>query len=110
MIRRACVAFAFVVAVCSAWSQNSRHFTFHYEFTVRAVDQGQPLQVWIPLAHSDKYQTVKVISQKGDLPLKQAREKRFGNIMLYAQTTKADRPAEAISSTGQISTDLRLAR
>jgi transglutaminase-like putative cysteine protease len=89
MLRKASAAIAVLFFVGCAWAQNSRHFTFHYEFTVRSVDEGKPLRVWIPLAHSDKYQTVKVVSKKGDLPLKETREKRFGNLMLYAETPKA---------------------
>jgi len=89
MLRKSAAALAVLLFVGCAWAQNSRHFTFHYEFTVRSVDAGKPLRVWIPLAHSDKYQTVKVIEKKGDLPLKTTREKRFGNVMLYASTPKA---------------------
>ena len=42
----------------AAQAQNSRHFTFRYEFTVKSVDASQPVRVWIPLAHSDRWQTV----------------------------------------------------
>ncbi len=89
MLRKLFLALAVALAVGSAFAQNSRTFTFHYEFTVKSVDAGKPLSVWIPLAHSDKYQTVHVRSQKGDLPLRQTRENRFGNLMLYAHTAKA---------------------
>lgn len=74
-----------------AASQNTRHFTFHYEFTVRNVEHGERLRVWIPLAHSDPFQTVKVISTTGDLPLKRTRERRYGNAMLYATIAHAIR-------------------
>ena len=73
----------------TAQAQNSRHFTFRYEFTVKSVDAGQPLRVWIPLAHSDRWQTVRVTNMQGDLPLKKTQEKRFGNWMLYATAPKA---------------------
>ncbi|MGZ4788906.1 MAG: transglutaminase-like domain-containing protein [Terriglobales bacterium] len=89
MLRRAVVALCFVLASLCAAAQNSRQFTFHYEFTVRAVEQGKPLRIWIPLAHSSPYQTVRVISEKGDLPLKKTKEPRFGNTMLYAETKSA---------------------
>lgn len=45
--------------------------TFHYEFSVRNVSHGERMRVWIPLAHSDAFQEVKVTSKGGDLPLKQ---------------------------------------
>ena len=75
-----------------AEAQNSRHFTFRYEFTVKSVDAGQPLRVWIPLAHSDRWQTVRITNMQGDLPLKKTQEKRFGNSMLYVTTAKATKP------------------
>lgn len=68
-----------------------RHFTFHYAFTIRNTNPGAPLRVWIPLAHSGEFQSVKIVSQKGDLPLKQTRESEYGNEMLYAESPKADK-------------------
>src|SRR5438270_8650223 len=66
-----------------------RHFTLRYEFTINNVDPGKPLRVWIPLAVSDDYQTVAVTGRAGDLPLKETRERQYGNRMLYAATDKA---------------------
>jgi transglutaminase-like putative cysteine protease len=68
-----------------------RHFKFHYAFTVQNVPVGQRVQIWIPLAHSDDFQEVRVVAAKGDLPLKKTLEKEFGNEMLYAFSKKADR-------------------
>jgi len=76
----------------AAEAPKSRHFTFHYAFSVRGVEAGKPVEVWIPLAHSDAYQDVRVISTQGDLPLKKMREKEYGNEMLVAKHKKADRP------------------
>ncbi|HLH09138.1 MAG TPA: transglutaminase-like domain-containing protein [Terriglobales bacterium] len=70
-------------------AETSRHFSFHYEFAIKSVDPGQTLRVWIPLAHSDKWQTVRVTHLQGDLPLKKTQEKRYGNWMLYASTVRA---------------------
>lgn len=84
MLRRAIVA---VLLLCTAaWGQTaSRHFTFHYAFTLKTASQaGQKIRVWIPLAHSDAYQSVRVTSLQGDLPLHREREKFHGNQMLYA--------------------------
>jgi transglutaminase-like putative cysteine protease len=74
-----------------AFAQPSRHFTFRYEVTVKAVEQGKPLRVWIPLAHSDAFQTVIVKSATGDLPLRRTRERQYGDQMLYATTARAAR-------------------
>src|SRR5262252_1974951 len=83
-----------VLLLASASSQSGtqeRHFTFHYAFTVRNTHPGEPLRVWIPLARSDEFQTVKMVSKKGDLPLRQTEENEYGNQLLYAAAAKADR-------------------
>jgi transglutaminase-like putative cysteine protease len=72
-----------------------RHFTFHYAFTVRNTHPGAPLRIWIPLAKSSAFQTVKVVSQSGDLPLRQTRENEYGNEILYGEMEKADKEAYA---------------
>jgi len=84
--------FAFVFAAIhavAAETSKSRHFTFHYAFSVRGVEPGKPIQVWLPLAHSDRYQDVRVIATHGDLPLKQMRESEYGNRMLFASAKRA---------------------
>jgi transglutaminase-like putative cysteine protease len=78
-----------LILMTSAAAQESRHFTFHYGFTVKSVPAGQRARVWIPLAHSDEFQEVKVISANGDVPLKRTRESRYGNEMYYAEDSKA---------------------
>jgi hypothetical protein len=75
-----------------AQSEKSRHFVFEYSFTVRVSDPGKPLDVWFPMAHSDRFQQVKVISVFSDLPLKQTSEREYGNRMFYAHTGHATRP------------------
>src|ERR1019366_5739634 len=72
-------------------AQNERHFNFHYTFTVKNVSPGERVRVWIPLAHSDAFQDVKVTSKGGDLPLKQVQQPEYGNEVLYAETSKADK-------------------
>jgi len=77
-------------AIASA--QETRHFTFHYGFTVKDVPAGEKVRIWIPQSHSDAFQTVKVISTTGDLPLKKTHESKFGNEMYYAEASKAKQP------------------
>jgi len=79
-----------IVAI-PARAEESRHFTFRYEFAVRNITPGQQVRIWIPLAHSDQFQTVNVVSTTGDLPLKQMREHEYGNEMLYASEDKASK-------------------
>src|SRR5690242_8550868 len=72
-------------------SLKSRHFTFDYSFTVRITDPGKPLDVWFPIAHSDSFQQVRIISINADLPLRQTSEAEYGNRMFYAHTDSADK-------------------
>ncbi|MFZ0286156.1 MAG: transglutaminase-like domain-containing protein [Terriglobales bacterium] len=75
-----------------AIAQETRHFTFHYAFTVKNVPAGEKLRVWTPVAHSDNFQEVKILSASGDLPLKKTRESKYGNDMYYADISKAKQP------------------
>ena len=79
----------FLVFSLSTFAQDSRHFTFHYAFTVRNLPAGKKVRIWIPAAQSDAYQEVKVISAQGDLPLKKSTESKYGNQIYYAETNSA---------------------
>jgi len=78
-----------LLLVSASSAQATRHFTFHYGFRVKNVPAGEKLRVWIPAAHSDSFQEVKVLSAAGDLPLKKTRESKYGNEMYYAESSKA---------------------
>jgi transglutaminase-like putative cysteine protease len=70
-------------------AQETRHFTYHYGFTVKDVPAGEKLRVWFPMAHSDDFQTVKVVSATGDLSLKKGHDAQHANEMYYAEAAKA---------------------
>jgi transglutaminase-like putative cysteine protease len=90
MLRKVCVLSSLLVAFAlSAVGEDSRHFTFHYAFTVRNLPAGKKVRIWIPAAHSDAYQDVKIISAQGDLPLKKTTESEYGNQIYYAETIAA---------------------
>ncbi len=90
MLRRLALYSFFLISFGSlASAQASRHFTFHYGFTVKEVPAGERLRIWFPAAHSDEYQEIRVISATGDLPLKKTHESRFGNEIYYAEASKA---------------------
>jgi transglutaminase-like putative cysteine protease len=96
MLRRSLLSVLLVLSfvsliALSASAQKERHFNFHYTFTVKNLSPGEHVRVWIPLAHSDAYQDVRVISKEGDLALKQVRQPEYGNEVLYAETSKADK-------------------
>jgi len=90
MLRKfALCGFLFPALASFASAQAVRQFTFHYGFTVKNVPAAQRVRVWFPAAHSDEYQDVRIISAKGDLPLKKNRESRFGNEIYYADVSKS---------------------
>jgi transglutaminase-like putative cysteine protease len=86
------LASSLLVLATLAAGQETRHFTFHYSFTVKDVPAGEQVRIWAPAAHSDGFQSVKVISATGDLPLKKTREAKYGNEMYYAEASKAKQP------------------
>jgi transglutaminase-like putative cysteine protease len=93
MLRKLCVLSSlFLVFAPSVFAQDSRHFTFHYAFTVRNLPAGKNVRIWIPAAQSDAYQEVKIISAQGDLPLKKTSESRFGNQIYFAETSGSTQP------------------
>jgi transglutaminase-like putative cysteine protease len=93
VIRRVCVlAFLFLSTLTVlAETPRQRHFKFTYAFSVRNPDQGKPLKIWFPMATGDAWQKVRIVSSKGDLPLKQTQESEYGDRMFYAQTEEANR-------------------
>ena len=42
-------------------AQDSRHFILHYDFTVNNLPKDKKVRIWVPAAHSDSYQEVKVV-------------------------------------------------
>lgn len=72
-------------------ASKQRHFRFTYAFTVRDVPAGKPVNVWFPMAVSDAYQDVRIVSSNGDLPLRKSREGEYGDAMFHAQAAKATR-------------------
>jgi transglutaminase-like putative cysteine protease len=92
MLRKLCVLLPLFALTLTAFAQDSRHFTFHYAFTVKNLPTGKKIRVWIPAAQSDAYQVAAIVSAKGDLPLKKTRESRYGNEILYAETAGTAQP------------------
>src|SRR4051812_13374092 len=110
MLRKLAFIFVFVLAFqFLASAQTTRHFTFHYAFTVKDVPAGQRVRVWFPAAHSDEYQHVRVLSSTGDLTLKKTRESRFGNEIYFAEASK-QKVAIFISKSFTMSSDMNISR
>src|ERR1700751_5107523 len=92
MLRKLFLWMFFFVFTLPAFAQDSRHFTFHYAFTVKNLPAGKKVRVWIPAARSDDFQEVKIVSAKGDLALKKTRDAKFGNEIYYAETKNTAQP------------------
>jgi transglutaminase-like putative cysteine protease len=93
MLRKLCVLSSMFLTFTSVpQAQDSRHFTFHYAFTVKNLPAGKKVRVWMPAAQSDAYQEVRTVSAKGDLPVKKTRESRFGDEIYFAETNSATQP------------------
>ena len=87
MLRRVCVLssllFAFTLSLAA---QDSRHFKFRYALTIKQVPAGEKIRIWMPAAHSDRFQEVRVAFIRGDLPLKSTTESKYGNRLYYAES------------------------
>src|SRR5437660_4048328 len=88
--RISAVSLLLLLSLCALAQSKSRHFELNYSFTVRITDPGKPLDVWFPIAQSDQFQQVKIISKTGDLPVKETSEPEYGNKMFYAHADKED--------------------
>jgi transglutaminase-like putative cysteine protease len=89
MLRKLFISFSVFVFTLGALAQESRHFTFHYKFTVKDVPAGKKVRIWIPAAQSDAFQEVKVVSATGDLPLRSTREAKYDNDMYVAEASRS---------------------
>jgi transglutaminase-like putative cysteine protease len=89
MLRKLCLLLSLSSFALTAFTQDSRHFTFHYAFAVKNLSAGKRIRIWIPAAKSDAYQEVRIVSAAGDLALKKTRDSKYGNEIYYAEATTA---------------------
>jgi hypothetical protein len=92
MLRRFSVLLPLFVLSFASAAQESRHFTFHYGFTVKNLPAGKKVRIWIPAAQSDAFQEVRIVAAKGDLPMKRTRESKYGNELYFAETSGTTQP------------------
>lgn len=63
-----------------------RKFRFTYSFTVKDIPAGSKLvRVWVPVAHTDEHQTVRLVSVKAPVQTRMTEDAVFGNHILYAE-------------------------
>jgi len=91
-MRKLCIVLSLFALTVSGTAQESRHFTFHYAFTVKNVPADKKVRVWIPAAQSDPFQEVKIVSAAGNLPLTKTRESKFGNEIYFTESNQAAGP------------------
>lgn len=89
MLRKLFLFMCVFTVTLAAFSQETRHFTFHYAFTVKNLPAGKKVRIWIPAAQSDQFQEVRVVSAKGDLPLRSTHESKYDDDMYVAEATAA---------------------
>ncbi|HUK43131.1 MAG TPA: transglutaminase domain-containing protein [Candidatus Bathyarchaeia archaeon] len=63
-----------------------RKFRFTYAFTVKDIPADAKLvRVWVPVAHTDEHQTVRLVNVKAPVPTTMGEEAEYGNHILYAE-------------------------
>ncbi len=68
------------------FSPPSRKFRFTYAFTVKDIPSGtKAVRVWVPVAHTDDHQTVRLVNVKAPVQTQMTEESEYGNHILYAE-------------------------
>lgn len=68
------------------FSPSSRKFRFNYAFTVKDIPAGtKVVRVWVPVAHSDDHQTVRLVSVKSPVQTRMTEDQEYNNQILYAE-------------------------
>jgi transglutaminase-like putative cysteine protease len=68
------------------FSPPSRKFRFTYSFTVKDIPSGTKLvRVWVPVAHTDEHQTVRLVNVKAPVQTQMGEEYEYGNHIVYAE-------------------------
>ncbi len=68
------------------FSPSYRKFVFTYSFTVKDIPAGTTLvRVWVPVAHTDEHQTVRLVNVKAPVQTRMTEEPEYDNQILYAE-------------------------
>lgn len=75
-----------------------RKFEFTYDFTVKDLSPSDHIvRIWIPLASSDKYQSIVVKKVSGSFPTRVTQNVEYGDRMLYAEIRSPKKPTADFS-------------
>jgi transglutaminase-like putative cysteine protease len=94
-----CLAASLLAAQTSApakqkFSPPTRKFRFTYAFTVTDIPpEAKLVRIWIPVAHTDDHQTVRLVSVKSPVQTTMGNEAEYGNHILYAEIHNSVQPA-----------------
>ncbi len=85
-----CIAASVSAQTTSSESQKfsppSRKFRFTYSFTVKDIPSGTKVaRVWIPIAHTDDHQSVRLVTVKAPAKTQMTQEPEYGNKMMYVE-------------------------
>src|SRR5437588_9960327 len=68
------------------FSPPTRTFRFTYNFTVKDIPSGaKRVRVWVPVAQTDRHQTVRVLDVKAPVRTRMTQETEYGNRMMYVE-------------------------
>jgi transglutaminase-like putative cysteine protease len=68
------------------FSPAARKFRFTYAFTVKDIPaDAKVVRVWVPVAHTDEHQTVRLVNVKAPVQTTIGEEPEYGNKILYAE-------------------------
>lgn len=68
--------------------EGTDHFEFRY--SVRLPEITEPARIWVPVATSDRFQTIEITGLKTPVEQKMLKDGRFGNTILYLELGPED--------------------
>ncbi len=70
----------------SRFSPPLRRFRFNYSFSVKDIPAGtKVVRVWVPVAHTDENQTVRLLNIKSPVQTQMTHETEYDNHIMYAE-------------------------
>lgn len=74
-----------------------RHFSFEYKAVLKLPPNAEKVELWLPVAESDAFQTVRLVAVEGGLKLEQTRESSLGNTMMHLSLERPTVPEVAFT-------------
>lgn len=74
-----------------------RHFSFEYKTVLKVPPGAGKVEVWVPVAETDAFQTVSLVAVEGGLKLERTREASLGNSMLHLAISQPNQPEVVVT-------------